>query len=279
VSRTPDGLRRFVTQSTSRLHSRGAIAFVTAQRFGDFRLSSRPAVALSRRMKTIGLIGGMSWQSTIQYYRLLNELVGARLGGAHSAKLLLANVDFEEVKHLQHTGAWDEAGQLLLRYAKSVEAGGADILLIGANTMHKVAPIVEAGVRIPLLHVADVTGAAVKRGGGKCAALLGTRFTMEEPFYRDRLRERSGLSVLVPEKPDRDLIHDVIYRELCQGKFLPETRDQFRRIIRALVAQGADSVILGCTEIALLVSPADSPVPLYDTTAVHAEAAVDWALG
>lgn len=229
-------------------------------------------------MKTIGVIGGMSWQSTLQYYRLLNESVQARLGGAHSAKLLLASVDFSEVKELQHSAAWDAVGDLIRDYAVQLQDAGADLMLIAANTMHRVAPKVEQALRIPLLHVADVTAAAVKRAGHGRAALLGTRFTMEQEFYRNRLRERGQLETLIPEPADRDLIHRIIYEELCQGRLVPESRVAFRRIIRALVAQGADSVILGCTEIGLLVGQDDSPVPVFDTTALHVAAAVEWAL-
>lgn len=246
--------------------------------------SAKPAL-LARKlppsgltMKTIGVIGGMSWQSTLQYYRLMNELVHARLGGAHSAKLLLANVDFHEIEAMQRAGAWAEAGELLRGYAVALERAGAQTLLIAANTMHKVAPAVEAAIRIPLLHVADVTGAAVRNRGGRQAALLGTRFTMEQSFYRDRLLEKAGLPVVVPAEDDRAIIHRIIYEELCHGLIRPESREQFRRIILNLVGQGADSVILGCTEISLLVGAEDSPVPVYDTTAIHATAAVDWAL-
>lgn len=231
-----------------------------------------------RPMKTIGLIGGMSWQSTLQYYRLCNELVQKRLGGSHSAKLLLANVDFHEVEALQLRGAWDEAGQLLLRYGRSLQAGGADIVLIGANTMHKVAPVLEANLQIPLLHVVDATATAIKRQGGRLAGLLGTRYTMEQPFYRERLSARHQIPTIVPDEEDRTIIHRIIYEELAHGQFLESSREHFRRIIRALVAQGADGVILGCTEIPMLVSPDDSPVPTFDTTTLHAAAAVDWAL-
>ena len=229
-------------------------------------------------MKTIGVIGGMSWQSTAQYYRILNEQVQRRLGGSHSAKVLLASIDFHELEQMQQAGAWDDAGALLRGYAVGLEHAGADVLLIAANTMHLVAPIVGAAVRIPLLHVADVTGAAVKRAEGTRAGLLGTRFTMEKPFYADRLRERSQLPVVVPEAEDRAILHRIIYEELCRGELRPASREQFQRIIQALVARGADAIILGCTEISLLVGPADSPVPVFDTTEIHATAAVDWAL-
>jgi aspartate racemase len=229
-------------------------------------------------MKTIGLIGGMSWQSTLLYYRLLNEGVQRRLGGSHSAKLVLANVEFHEIEACQKSGDWNRAAELLVGYARAVEAGGADFLLIGANTMHKVAPAVEAAVRIPLLHVADVTGAAVVASGGRRAGLLGTRFTMEQAFYRDRLMERQKLPVVFPAEQDRAIIHRVIYEELCHGETRAESRAEFRRIIGTLVAQGADSLILGCTEISLLIGPADSPVPVFDTLALHAAAAVERAL-
>lgn len=230
-------------------------------------------------MKTIGLIGGMTWQSTLQYYRLFNELVQQRLGGSHSAKLLLASVEFHDVEQLQKRGAWDEAGQLLLRCARSLQNAGAETILIGANTMHKVAPVLEAELRVPLLHVVDATAAAIKRRGCQLAALLGTRYTMEQAFYRDRLSERHAIATIVPEPDDRLTIHRVIYEELQHGRLREESREAFRAIIRRLVAAGADSVILGCTEIPLLIGPADAPVPTFDTTAIHAQAAVDWALG
>lgn len=229
-------------------------------------------------MKTIGLIGGMSWQSTAQYYRLFNELVQQRLGGSHCAKIVLANVDFHDVEVLQQRGAWDEAGELLLRYARSLEAAGADIVLIGANTMHKVAPVLEANLKIPLLHVVDATAAAIKAKGCRSVGLLGTRYTMEQPFYRERLSDRHQLPTIVPDETDRAYVHRVIYGELQHGRLLDGSRDEYRRIIRDLVRRGADGIILGCTEIPLLIGPADSPVPVFDTTYLHAQAAVDWAL-
>ncbi len=230
-------------------------------------------------MKTIGLIGGMSWESTVIYYRLLNEGVKARLGGLHSAKILLSSVDFAKIAELQRTGAWEEAGRVLADHARRLQAAGAEGLLIGANTMHKVSPAIAAAISIPLLHVADATAEAVRKAGGKRPALLGTRFTMEQAFYRERLEARGDLAVLVPNAEDRASVHRVIYEELCVGKVLPESRAEFRRIIAALVADGADSVIFGCTEIPLLVSAADSTVPIFDTTAIHAAAAVEWMLG
>jgi aspartate racemase len=229
-------------------------------------------------MKTIGLIGGMTWQSTLQYYRFFNEMVYRRLGGSHSAKVVIANVDFDEVEQLQKAGAWDEAGELLLRHAQSLQRAGAEIVLIGANTMHKVAPLLEAKLSIPLLHVVDATAAAVKHRGCKLVGLLGTRYTMEQAFYRDRLTDRHQLGTIIPEADDRATIHRVIFEELQRGMLHEESREAFRGIIRKLVAQGADGVILGCTEIPLLIGAGDSPVPIFDTTAIHAQAAVDWAL-
>lgn len=229
-------------------------------------------------MKTIGLIGGMSWQSTLQYYRFLNEMVQQRLGGSHSAKVLLGSVDFHEVEQLQKAGAWDKAGELLSEYALKLERAGADVVLIGANTMHKVAPAVEAKLKIPLLHVVDATAAEIKRQGCKLVGLLGTRYTMEQPFYRERLTERHQLEAIIPDADERTTIHRVIYEELQHGVLREESRDAFRGIIRKLAVRGADGVILGCTEIPLLIGPKDSPIPVFDTTAIHAQAAVDWAL-
>lgn len=229
-------------------------------------------------MKTIGLIGGMSWQSTAQYYRLFNELTQQRLGGSHCAKIVLANIDFHEVETLQLRGAWDEAGELLLRYGRSLEAAGADIVLIGANTMHKVAPVLEANLKIPLLHVVDATAQAIKAKSCRSIGLLGTRYTMEQPFYRERLSEKHQLPTIVPDEADRAVVHRVIYGELQHGRLLEGSREEYRRIMRDLVRRGADGIVLGCTEIPLLVGPADSPVPVFDTTFLHAQAAVDWAL-
>jgi aspartate racemase len=229
-------------------------------------------------VKTIGLIGGMSWESTVPYYREVNELVRLRLGGLHSARVALFSVDFHDVELLQRTGAWDEAGKALAKAARSVEAAGADFLVLCTNTMHKVAPAIEAAVSIPLLHIADATAAAVKGKGVRTVGLLGTRFTMEEDFYRGRLESRHGLEVLVPEADDRDLVHRVIYEELCLGVVSEESRAGYREVIRRLAARGAAGVVLGCTEIAMLVSPSDSPVPVFDTTRLHAAAAVDLAL-
>lgn len=229
-------------------------------------------------MKTIGLIGGMSWESTVPYYRQINETVRQHLGGLHSAKIILYSVDFHDVERLQHAGDWEAAGALLADAARALESAGADLLVLCTNTMHKVAPAIEAAVGIPLFHIADPTAAAIRQAGFSTVGLLGTRFTMEQDFYRERLRERHGLAVLVPPPEDRDLVHRVIYDELCLGKVVPESRDQYRRIIAGLVARGAQAIILGCTEISLLVGQPDAAAPLFDTTGIHARQAAEWAL-
>ncbi|MEO6798733.1 MAG: aspartate/glutamate racemase family protein [Rhodanobacter sp.] len=228
-------------------------------------------------MKTIGLIGGMSWESTASYYRLINEAVKTRLGGLHSASLLLHSVDFADIEQLQRAGDWDAAGAQLAQAARGLQAAGAGALLICANTMHIVAPAIESAVHIPLLHVVDATAAAVRQAGVRRVGLLGTRFTMEQPFYVQRLQQQ-GLDVLLPDADDRALVHRVIYEELCQGQLLASSREDYRRVMAALVVQGAEGIILGCTELALLVDPSDATVPLFDTTELHAHAAVDWAL-
>ena len=229
-------------------------------------------------VKTIGLIGGMSWESTVPYYRLLNEGVKHRLGGLHSARVVLYSVDFHDIEILQHDGRWDEAGALLAAAARSLQSAGADFIVLCTNTMHKVAPAIEAAVTIPLLHIADPTAAAVKQAGIHTVGLLGTRFTMEQDFYRGRLEARHRLKVVVPEAADRDIVHRVIYDELCLGITQVASRAAYREIIGRLVAQGAEGIILGCTEIGLLVKPEDAPVPLFDTTALHAASAVEFAL-
>ncbi|MCE4070264.1 MULTISPECIES: aspartate/glutamate racemase family protein [Pseudomonas] len=229
-------------------------------------------------MKTIGLIGGMSWESTIPYYRQINERIKEKLGGLHSAKIALYSVDFHEIERLQHAGDWEAAGRLLADAARSLKAAGADFLVLCTNTMHKVAPAIEAAVDIPLLHIADPTAEAIRAAGVSTVGLLGTRFTMEQAFYKDRLAERFGLKVLTPGEADRQVVHRIIYEELCLGQIRDESREAYRRIIAALVEQGAEAVILGCTEISLLVGPADASVPLFDTTALHALQAADAAL-
>jgi amino-acid racemase len=223
--------------------------------------------------RLIGMIGGMSWQSTAEYYRLANELVRERLGGLHSARLVLASVDFAEVEQMQRTDEWERAGELLVDVAKSLEAAGADFLMLCTNTMHKIADQIETALAVPLLHLGDATAVAVKKAGLRTVGLLGTAFTMEQAFYRDRLA-RHGLTVLVPPPAERAVVHRVIYEELCLGTVLPRSREAYREIIAGLVAAGAQGVILGCTEIELLVKPEDSPVPLFPTTRVHVEAAV-----
>ncbi|MEU3708804.1 aspartate/glutamate racemase family protein [Streptomyces catenulae] len=228
-------------------------------------------------MKTIGLIGGMSWESTAEYYRLLNEFTRDRLGGLHSARCILYSVDFAEIEELQVQGRWAEAGEILAAAARSVEKAGADTVLICTNTMHKVADQVAAAVTVPLLHLADATADAVRAAGVRKVGLLGTAFTMEQDFYRARL-ETGGLEVLIPNSEDRALVHQVIYDELCLGTVSEESRTEYRRIIGNLVAAGAEGIILGCTEIELLIKAEDSPVQIFPTTRLHAEAAVHAAL-
>ncbi|MFJ9344123.1 aspartate/glutamate racemase family protein [Streptomyces sp. NPDC101733] len=228
-------------------------------------------------MRTIGLIGGMSWESTAEYYRLLNEMTRERLGGLNSARCVIHSVNFAEIERLQTQGRWAEAGEVLAACARSLEAAGADMVLICTNTMHKVADTVEAAVSVPLIHLADATADAVRAAGLRHVALLGTSFTMEQDFYRGRL-EAAGLDVRVPDARGRALVHRVIYEELCLGVVRPESRAAYRDVIGWLVADGAQGVILGCTEIELLVRPGDSPVPLFPTARIHAEAAVTAAL-
>lgn len=229
-------------------------------------------------MKTIGLLGGMTCESTVPYYRIINRCINERLGGVHSAKLLLYSVDFEEIEVLQRTGQWDEAGRILGEAAARLEGAGADFLVLCTNTMHKVAPIIETHVRIPLLHIVDVTAEAIAKKGLRRVGLLGTRFTMEQTFYRSRLEDRHGIEVLVPPEPDRILVHRVILEELTFGNLLETSRAEYLRIIAELAARGAEGVILGCTEIPLLVQAQDTSVPLFDTTAIHAQAAALRAL-
>ena len=229
-------------------------------------------------MKTIGLIGGMSWESTAGYYRAINEGVKRELGGLHSAQIALYSVDFQPIEQLQHAGDWDGTATILVDAARRVQGAGAEFLLICTNTMHRVAPQVEAAVSIPLLHIADATGEALVADGLRRVGLLGTAFTMEQEFYKGRLAERFGLDVLVPEAADRAVVHRVIYDELCLGRVESASRSGYLDIIDRLARRGAEAVILGCTEIGLLVKQADTTVKLYDTTAIHAECAVALAL-
>ena len=228
-------------------------------------------------MKTLGLIGGMSWESSALYYRQINEAVRQRLGGLHSAKLVLLSVDFAEIEALQRAGDWAQAGVLLADAAQRLQGAGAEALVLCTNTMHVIAPTIEAGVHIPLLHIADATAQAARAAGHACVGLLGTRFTMEQSFYIERLRQH-GLQVLLPEAEERATVHRIIYEELCLGQGHDASRQQYRQAMAALVARGAQAIILGCTEITLLVGAADASVPLLDTTALHAQAAADWAL-
>ena len=229
-------------------------------------------------MKTIGLIGGMSWESTATYYRQINETIKEQLGGLHSAKILLYSVDFHDIERLQHAGDWEGAGALLANAARTLEVAGADFLVLCTNTMHKVAPAIEAAVGIALFHIADPTAQAIAHAGMTRVGLLGTRFTMEQEFYRARLREHHGLQVVIPNPADRDIVHRIIYDELCLGKIVAGSRAQYRRIIAELVGQGAEAIILDCTEIAFLVGQEDASVPLFDTTGIHARQAAQWAL-
>jgi aspartate racemase len=229
-------------------------------------------------LKTIGLIGGMSWESTIPYYRTINETIRQRLGGLHSARVILYSVDFHEIEELQHAGDWETAGARMADAARSLQAAGADFVVVCTNTMHKVAPAIEAAVSIPLFHIADPTATEITTAGHTVVGLLGTRFTMEQDFYRDRLSGRHGLRVLVPDEDDRAIVHRVIYDELCMGEVSTVSREAYRAIMARLVARGAQAIILGCTEISLLVGPGDASVPLFDTTAIHARAAAEAAL-
>ena len=230
-------------------------------------------------MQTIGLLGGMSWESTELYYRWINELVKERLGGLHSAKSLMLTVDFAEIEKLQHENKWDEAAQILIRCAQDLERGGADFIVLCTNTMHKLADQISANINIPFLHIADATAKKIVSANIKRIGLLGTRFTMEHDFYKGRLIDSFGLDVVIPKESDRGIVHRVIYDELVQGKVLASSREEYKRIIKDLIAQGAEGIILGCTEIELLVKDGDSSVPLFPTTLIHAVSAVEEALG
>ena len=229
-------------------------------------------------MKTIGLIGGMSWESSLEYYRMINEAVKEALGGLHSARCILYSVDFAEIELLQQEGRWQEAGDLLVAVGRSLQRAGADGLVLCTNTMHKLADVIEAGVSVPLLHIADATAQRIKAAGMRKVGLLGTRYTMEHDFYKGRLTSKYDLDVLVPSAEDREVVHRVIYDELCLGIVRDESRRQYGQIMEGLAAAGAEGIILGCTEIELLVQEPDSPVPLFPTTRIHALAAVKWAL-
>ncbi len=229
-------------------------------------------------MKTIGLLGGMSWESTVPYFQILNRTVGRRLGGLHSARILLLSVDFHEIEVLQHLGRWDELGEILTREALTIQEAGADFLVLCTNTMHLVAPAIEEAIEIPLLHIADATADRIQKAGVSKVGLLGTRFTMEEAFYRGRLQDVHGLEVVLPSAEDRGLVHRVIYEELVLGQVLSKSRAEYQRIVGEMQGDGAEGVILGCTEIGLLLKAGDTEVPLFDTAAIHAEAAAAYAL-
>lgn len=228
--------------------------------------------------RTIGLLGGMSWESSAEYYRLLNEAVRDRLGGLHCAECVMWSVDFADIERLQREGDWDEAARILAGHARRLEQAGAACLVLCTNTMHRLADEVQAAIDIPLLHIADATAERIKAAGLETVGLLATRYTMEQDFYRGRLHARHGIDAMVPTEPDLTLVHDIIYHELCQGEILDRSRAEYRRIIAALEQAGADGIVYGCTEIALLVGSDDASVPVFDTTRIHVEAAADWAL-
>ena len=229
-------------------------------------------------MKTIGIIGGMSWESTLEYYRIINEAVKEKLGGFHSAKMVLYSVDFAEVEAFQHRGEWDRATVLLTEAARRVEAAGADFALLATNTMHRVFDEIQKGIRIPLLHIAEVTGREIQARGLTRIGLLGTRFTMEQEFYKGKLARDFGIDVLIPDGEERKAIHDILYNELCLGTVKDTSREVFRKIIGRLESRGAQGIVLGCTEIPLIVKQKDYGLPLFDTTDLHALAAVELAL-
>ncbi len=228
-------------------------------------------------MKTIGMIGGMSWESSLEYYRLVNEHVKERLGGYHSAKVMMLSLDFAEVELLQHEGRWQEAGKMMADSALTLQKSGADFVVLCTNTMHKCTPEIEAALKIPFLHIVDPTAEAICQMGIKTIGLLGTKFTMEEDFYKGRLRDKFGLHVIIPSVGDQEIIHQVIFQELVLGKINPKSRKAYLDIISKLVQNGAEGIIFGCTEIGLLVSPDDVHAPVFDTTILHARAAVDFA--
>jgi aspartate racemase len=229
-------------------------------------------------MKTVGLLGGMSWESSAGYYRAVNEGVKASLGDLHSAKIAMYSVDFDPIEKLQHNGDWEGTAKILSEAAINVQNAGADFLLICTNTMHKVAPQIEKAIDIPLLHIADATAEVLVKNGIKTVGLLGTAFTMEQEFYKGRLNENYGLTVLVPNESDRKIVHNVIYKELCLGNSVPASKIEYLRIIESLANQGAEAVILGCTEIGMLVEQTDTEITLLDTTYIHAQKAVEWAI-
>ncbi|MEQ7049062.1 aspartate/glutamate racemase family protein [Paenibacillaceae sp. P-4] len=228
-------------------------------------------------MKVIGLLGGMSWESSVEYYRIINEEVKRKLGGLHSAKCLLYSVDFDEIEQYQAEGNWEKAGEVLANAARSLEKGGADFIVICTNTMHKVIDDIRSKINIPIVHIADATANRIKEKGLRTIGLLGTKYTMEQDFYKSRL-ELNGIKVIVPNADERELINKIIYEELCLGKIHQESRDYYKKVIQGLIELGAEGIILGCTEIGLLVNPEDSKVPVFDTTYIHAVEAVNISL-
>lgn len=229
-------------------------------------------------MKTIGLLGGMSWESTLVYYQIINEGIKRELGGFHSAKIAMYSVDFQPIEQLQRDGNWDKAAIILSEAAQRIQAAGADFLLICTNTMHKIAPEIERAIHIPLLHIADATADQLIKDGIKTVGLLGTAFTMEQDFYKERLKDNFGLNVLVPDEEDRNFVHTVIFQELCLGKSEANSKKEFLSIMQKLVAKGAEAIILGCTEIGILVNQMDTDIKLLDTTIIHASKAVELAI-
>ncbi|HUV09212.1 MAG TPA: aspartate/glutamate racemase family protein [Spirochaetia bacterium] len=228
-------------------------------------------------MKVIGLLGGMSWESSLEYYRIINRIVREKLGGLHSAECILDSVDFQGIEKLQHAGDWEELERIMIIHARRLEQAGADVLLVCSNTMHLLADRIQEKLGIPLLHIADATAVEIKADGIVRVGLLGTKFTMNEPFYRGRLEEKFGLEVLVPGEDEQESVHGIIYNELCLGRIEDSSREFFKTVIEGLVRRGAEGIVLGCTEIPLLVRREDSPVPLFDTTNIHAKAAVEFA--
>lgn len=229
-------------------------------------------------MKTIGLIGGMSWESSAEYYRIMNQLVKSKCGDLHSCKCIMYSVDFSEIEQLQHQGKWEELSQIMIDAASSLERAGAECIVIGTNTMHLCAEEVQASVDIPLLHIADATAEKIKLLKLKRVGLLGTKFTMDQDFYKGRIKDNYGIEVIVPAAGEQDIVHNVIYNELVKGVKKPESKEKYLKIIRGLIEQGAEGIILGCTEIPMLIKQEDIPVPIFDTTAIHAECSVDFAL-
>jgi len=229
-------------------------------------------------MKTIGLIGGMSWESSIIYYRIINELVRGKLGGVHSCKSLMYSTDFAEIERMQHQGEWDKLAEIMINTSLNLKNAGADCIVICTNTMHKLAYAVEDNIDIPLIHIADATAKPILKQGLKKVGLLGTKFTMEQDFYKGRLTSNHNIEVIIPEPDEREVIHSIIYQELVIGKIVDSSREEYNEIIRKMYRRGAEGIILGCTEIALLVHEKDSPIPLFDTTQIHAQAAVEFSL-